>query len=133
MRSVCSKQTTSGVCALDVDLRRVFNCKFAELGGATTLGMHSEGGNQMESTMRYVMALAAILPAFAFAASATSAAETGKFCLKGPATTINCTYDTMASCDKAKTGTQTCVANPAATTGSGANGSTSSPMSPTQK
>ena len=56
----------------------------------------------MESTMRYVMALAAILPALAFAASATSAAETGKFCLKGPATTINCTYDTMASCDKAE-------------------------------
>jgi hypothetical protein len=79
----------------------------------------------MESTMRHVIALAAILPAFALAASATSAAETGKYCLKGPGTTINCNYETMASCDKAKKGTETCVANPDSTTGSG---STSSPM-----
>ena len=79
----------------------------------------------MESTMRHVIALAAILPAFALAASATSAAETGKYCLKGPGTTINCKYETMASCDKAKKGTETCVANPDSTTGSG---STSSPM-----
>jgi hypothetical protein len=82
----------------------------------------------MESTMRHVIALAAILPAFALAASATSAAETGKYCLKGPGTTINCTYENMASCDKAKKGTETCVANPASTSGSGTSESTSSPM-----
>ncbi len=87
----------------------------------------------MESMMRHVIALAAILPAFALAASAASAAETGKYCLKGPGTTMECTYETMASCDKAKSGTETCVANPASTTGSDANGSNSSPMSPTQK
>jgi hypothetical protein len=81
----------------------------------------------MESMMRYVIALAAILPAFAFAASAASAAETGKYCLKGPGTKIECTYETMASCDKAKKGSETCVANPASTTGSGSSES-SSPM-----
>ena len=89
----------------------------------------------MESMMmRHVIALAAILPALALAAaSATSAAETSKYCLKTAGTTMDCTYETMASCDKAKTGTETCVANPANTTGSGGNGSTSSPMSPPQK
>ncbi len=89
----------------------------------------------MESTMRHVIALSFILPVFALAASAASAADAGKFCLKGPGTTMNCTYETMASCDKAKIGTESCVANPgnpASTTGSGADGS-SSPMSPTQK
>ena len=82
----------------------------------------------MESTMRHVIALAAILPVFALAASATSAAENGKYCLKGPGTTMNCASATMASCDKAKKGTETCVANPDSTTGSGTSGSTSSPM-----
>ena len=52
----------------------------------------------MESMMRHVIALAAILPAFALAASAAFAAETGKYCLKGSGTTMNCTYETMASC-----------------------------------
>jgi hypothetical protein len=82
----------------------------------------------MESMMRYVIALAAILPAFALAASATSAAETGKYCLKGPGTTVNCNYETLASCDRAKKGNETCVAHPDSTTGSGTSESTSSPM-----
>jgi hypothetical protein len=81
----------------------------------------------MESMMRYVIALAAILPAFALAASASSAAETGKYCLKGPGTTISCNYETLASCDKAKKGAETCVSNPNSTTGSGSSDS-SSPM-----
>jgi hypothetical protein len=34
----------------------------------------------------------------------------------------------MASCDKAKKGTETCVANPASTSGSGSSENTSSPM-----
>jgi Protein of unknown function (DUF3551) len=82
----------------------------------------------MESTMRHVIALAAILPVFALAASAASAADNGKYCLKGPGTTMNCTYQTMASCDKAKKGTETCIDNPANTTGSGTSGSMGSPI-----
>lgn len=67
--------------------------------------------------MRHIIALAAIVSAFALAGPA-SAAGTAKFCLKGPGSTINCSYQTMASCDKAKKGTETCVANPSSTTGS---------------
>ena len=82
--------------------------------------------------MRYVITLAAVLSGLALAVPAASAAGTEKFCLKGPGTTMNCNYQTLASCDKAKTGTQTCVANPANTVGSGATSSSpttnSSPM-----
>jgi hypothetical protein len=74
--------------------------------------------NPMESTMRHVIALAVILPV-ALAASAASAAGTGKYCLKGPGKTLNCQYQTMAACDKVKKGSQTCVSNPSSTTGMG--------------
>jgi len=73
--------------------------------------------------MRHILALAAILSAFALAAPAASAAGSGKFCLKGPGSTMNCTYQTMAACTQAKKGTQTCVSNPASTTGSGTSSS----------
>jgi Protein of unknown function (DUF3551) len=73
----------------------------------------------MESMMRYMIALAAILSAFAMAAPAASATGTSKYCLKGPGATMNCTYQTIASCNSAKKGTESCVANPASTTGSG--------------
>ncbi len=74
--------------------------------------------------MRQILALAAVLSAFALAAPAASAAGSGKFCLNGPGTTRSCNYQTMAACEKAKKGTQTCAANPASTTGSGSmNGS----------
>lgn len=69
--------------------------------------------------MRQILALAAILSAFALAAPAASAAGSAKFCLKGPGSVSNCTFQTMAACEKAKKGTQTCAANPASTTGSG--------------
>jgi Protein of unknown function (DUF3551) len=69
--------------------------------------------------MRSIITLAAVLSAFALAAPAASAAGTGKYCIKGPGSEVNCNYQTMASCDKAKKGTQTCVANPSSTTGSG--------------
>jgi hypothetical protein len=75
--------------------------------------------------MRSVIILAAALSAAGLASSAASAAGTEKFCLKGPGTEMNCTYATMASCDKAKKGTETCVANPSSTTGSD---TTTSPM-----
>jgi hypothetical protein len=68
--------------------------------------------------MRTVIILAAALSAAGLAISGASAAGTAKFCLKGPGSEINCTYDTMAACDKAKKGTDTCVVNPSSTTGS---------------
>jgi hypothetical protein len=69
--------------------------------------------------MRYIMAIAIMLSAFALSAPAAFATGTGKYCLKGPGATMNCKYQTMAACDKAKKGTETCVANLASTTGSG--------------
>jgi hypothetical protein len=68
--------------------------------------------------MRFIIILAATLAATGLAVSAASAAGTAKFCLKGPGAEMNCTYETMATCDKAKKGTETCVANPTSTTGS---------------
>jgi hypothetical protein len=69
--------------------------------------------------MRLFITVAAVAASLALAGSAASAAGTQKFCLKGPGTALNCTYETMASCDKAKKGTETCVANPSSTTGTG--------------
>ncbi len=69
--------------------------------------------------MRQILALATVLSAIAMAVPAASAAGSGKFCLTGPGSTQNCNYQTMAACEKAKKGTQTCEANPAATTGAG--------------
>ena len=82
----------------------------------------------MEHTMRKILALAAVLSAVALAAPAASAAgmsSNGKFCLNGPGTAKNCSYQTMAACEKAKKGTQTCAANTASTTGAGSMGSQS--------
>jgi hypothetical protein len=73
----------------------------------------------MEITMRHVIALAAILSALVLAVPVASAAGTGKFCLKGEGTEMNCNFRTMASCDKARKGNATCVANSSSTTGSG--------------
>jgi len=87
----------------------------------------------MEHTMRKIIALAAVLSAAALAGSAANAANaagSGKFCLNGPGSQSQCSYQTMASCEKAKKGTQTCAANSAATTGSGSSGSMGSPTGP---
>jgi hypothetical protein len=65
----------------------------------------------MESIMRHVISLATAISVLAFAATAASAAGTGKYCLQGPGL-MNCIYQDMASCTKAKIGTQTCVVNP---------------------
>ncbi len=86
----------------------------------------------MESTMRHVIVFAAILPALALTTTAASAAGSGKFCLQGPGSTINCNYQTMASCDKAKKSGQSCIANPG-TTGAGTTNSTMSPPAATTK
>jgi Protein of unknown function (DUF3551) len=70
--------------------------------------------------MRKMITLAAVLSAFALAIPAASAAgASGKYCLKGPGAKMNCKFETMASCTKAKTGSQTCIASSASTTGSG--------------
>jgi hypothetical protein len=62
----------------------------------------------------------AALAVCAIAASPALAAgvNNAKFCLKGPGTTMNCKYDTMAACDKDKKTGEQCVAN-TTTTGSG--------------
>jgi hypothetical protein len=69
--------------------------------------------------MRQLIMFAATLAAVGLASSAASAAGSGKFCLKGSGGQLTCSYQTMASCDKAKKGTETCVANPSSTTGAG--------------
>jgi hypothetical protein len=66
----------------------------------------------MESIMRHVISLATAVSVLALAASAAPAAGAGKYCLKGPGI-MNCTYQNLASCNKAKIGSQTCVLNPA--------------------
>jgi len=80
--------------------------------------------------MRQILALAAVLSAFAMATPAASAAGSGKFCLNGPGSTQNCNYQTMAACEKAKKGMQTCAANTASTTGAGSMGSSQSQTAP---
>lgn len=77
--------------------------------------------------MRHMVLLAAALAAAGLTASAASAAGSGKYCLKGPGEQMNCAYQTMAACDKAKGSSQSCVANPSSTTGSGMNKSTTTP------
>jgi hypothetical protein len=83
----------------------------------------------MERRMRITIVTAAALAALALTAPAASAAgasaTNGKFCLKGPGTTMNCKYDTMAACDKDKTGTAQCVTN-SSTTGSASPSTTTS-------
>ena len=69
--------------------------------------------------MRQIFALVAILSAFILAAPVAFAAGTGKYCLKGPSSQSNCSFQTLAACTSAKKGTQTCALNPASTTGSG--------------
>jgi hypothetical protein len=53
------------------------------------------------------------------------ASQDGAYCLEGSqAASKNCTFATMAACEAAKKGAaDNCVPNPAATTGSGAAGS----------
>ena len=70
--------------------------------------------------MRKMIALAAVLSAFAFAAPVASAAGTsGKYCLKGPGAQMNCRFATMADCNDNKQDTQSCIPRTASTTGSG--------------
>ncbi len=71
--------------------------------------------------MRYAIALSAILAATALAvpASAQTKQQQGKFCMMSGTGTADCQYQTMAACEKAKTGSaDKCMPN-SMTTGSG--------------
>lgn len=72
--------------------------------------------------MRYAIALPAALMALALSGpvQAQSTMQPGKFCLSGDAgTAANCSFQTLAACEKAKTARdQKCMSN-AMTTGSG--------------
>ena len=51
--------------------------------------------------------------------SSAQVTGTGKFCIKGPTGALNCQYASLADCQKAATGSQSCSANPnSGTTGS---------------
>jgi hypothetical protein len=51
-------------------------------------------------------------------ASSTHATGSGKFCITGVGGALNCEYASLAACQKAVTGSESCKANPSATTGS---------------
>lgn len=73
--------------------------------------------------MRYAIALSAVLTALALSAPANAqSVQTGKFCLSGgkeAGASMNCSFQTMAACDKAKSGTtEKCMPN-TGTTGQG--------------
>jgi hypothetical protein len=86
--------------AWDTHERISIGCNFAEHGGATNVLYEFGGEGPDGELMRSVVALAAILPAFALAASAASAAETGKYCLKVPGASF-CTANKKATATSA--------------------------------
>ena len=61
--------------------------------------------------------------------SPSGSAQNAAFCLEKSAGAKTCTYATMAACEAAKSGTDKCSPNPAATTGAGTSGASGS-MSP---
>jgi hypothetical protein len=69
--------------------------------------------------MRHMIALAAVVAVAALTVPASAQQGSGKFCLKGPGTAMKCSYQTMAACDQAKKGGQSCIQNSGATTGAG--------------
>ena len=79
--------------------------------------------------MRKMIALAAVLSAFALTMPAASAAgmKSGNYCLKGPGSQMDCSYQTVDACNDHKQGTQTCVSR-ASTTGMGKSMKTKSKM-----
>ena len=54
----------------------------------------------------------------AMGSGATQATGTGKFCISGPGGALNCQYASLAACQKAVKGSETCQARPSSTTGS---------------
>jgi hypothetical protein len=72
----------------------------------------------MECATHKMIALAAVLSAFALSIPAATAAGTGTYCVKGPGSHLDCSYQTVAACNDHTQSTQTCVAR-ASTTGMG--------------
>lgn len=73
--------------------------------------------------MRHTIAISAVLAAIALSAVPASAAsaKNGKYCLHENKGAANCSFQTMAACEKAKTGnSDNCTLNKPRTTGSGA-------------
>ena len=74
--------------------------------------------------MRHAIALTSVAALLALSAPAFAQGTTGqngRYCLKmgSGSQTENCAFNTMAACEKAKTGqADTCAANPKMTTGS---------------
>jgi len=67
--------------------------------------------------------MSAVLAALALSAASADAAsaKSGKFCLHENKGATNCSFQTMAACEKAKTGnSDNCTLNKPKTTGSGA-------------
>jgi hypothetical protein len=50
--------------------------------------------------------------------STASITGTGKYCVKGTSGALNCEFASLAACQKAATGSQSCQARPNSTTGS---------------
>jgi hypothetical protein len=72
--------------------------------------------------MRYAIALSAILALSVPAGAQTMQQQQGKFCLTAGSGMADCKYQTMAACEKAKTGSaDKCMPN-SMTTGSGSSG-----------
>jgi hypothetical protein len=73
--------------------------------------------------MRYAIAFSALATALAFSVPASAqTTQQGKFCLSSGSGTADCKYQTMAACEKAKTGSaDKCMPN-SMTTGSGSGG-----------
>ncbi len=71
--------------------------------------------------MRYAIALTAVLTALALSGPANAQSTQGKYCLTGATgASANCSFQSMAACEKAKTGqSEKCMPN-SITTGSGA-------------
>jgi uncharacterized membrane protein (DUF4010 family) len=105
----------------------VLESRFPERNSGTALcrGRYVLGLEKSEEiTMRYAIAFTALT---ALALSAPAGAQTqkstqGKFCLTSGSGMADCKYQTMAACEKAKTGSgDKCMSN-SMTTGAGSGG-----------
>ncbi|HVV62922.1 MAG TPA: DUF3551 domain-containing protein [Pseudolabrys sp.] len=73
--------------------------------------------------MRHTIAVSAVLSALILSAASANAAsaKNGRYCLHENKGATNCSFQTMAACEKAKTGnSDNCTLNKPKTTGSGA-------------
>ena len=80
-------------------------------------------------TLTTLTAVAALIAGISIASAASSMDKsdamgsthitgTGKFCISAAGGALNCKYASLADCQKAVTGSESCKARPASTTGS---------------